>query len=396
MNTPRPEHDILICVARRELSPIEASTLRRLSNSVIDWEYLLATARRHALLPLLHKHISIAFGDNIPTQFRATLKREAVTNAQTTLHLIGKALRIQKLLGEHEISCALFKGPLLSELAYGEVGMRPAGDIDLLIRKDDFARAKQLLESMDYQMYPQLTPAQQASHLSFHCEIQFVRDDWFTIIDLHWELTPRTFVFGLSGEEVMSRLQTITLAGTPAQTFSSADLILYLAMHGAKHLWRRLEWIASFAEVVRSLDSSAWSEVVERTLKARAKRILGLGLRLVENIYHIAIPPEVLSTLDVTGEMKALAKKISDEMFDVRAIPESSDTNIFNLKIMDRKRDALASTLRAVFVPTLSDWQALSLPDAMHPLYYLFRPVRLSRTYSVSLLRRLAHKPAQS
>jgi hypothetical protein len=48
---------------------------------------------------------------------------------------------------------------------------------------------------------------------------------------------------------------------------------------------------------------------------------------------------------------------------------------------MDRKRDALLSALRAIFVPTLPDWQALALPAPLHSLYYAYRPLRLSKIY---------------
>jgi len=252
MNTSRLEHQILISIARRDLDAHERNTLQVLLESPIDWDYLITTARQHALLPLLHKH---ANSHRIPGHVRSTLKRESVMNAQAVLFLTGKALEVQRLLNAHSIENALFKGPLLSELAYGEVSLRQAGDIDLLIHREDFNRTKELLVSLGYQMHPKLTPAQQASHLAFHCEIQFVRDDWFTVVDLHWGLSPRSFVFGLTEHEVMSRLQTVSFAGAEIKTFSTEDLILYQAMHGAKHLWRRLEWISCVARSEVSLIS---------------------------------------------------------------------------------------------------------------------------------------------
>ena len=69
--------------------------------------------------------------------------------------------------------------------------------------------------------------------------------------------------------------------------------------------------------------------------------------------------------------------------------PDFKFTNLYNLRIMDRKRDALVSTLRAIFVPTLPDWQAVSLPAPLHSLYYAFRPLRLSAAYTTSLWRRM-------
>jgi len=63
--------------------------------------------------------------------------------------------------------------------------------------------------------------------------------------------------------------------------------------------------------------------------------------------------------------------------------------NVAAEEITDRKRDALLSTLRAIFVPTLPDWQAISLPARLHSLYYAYRPLRLSKVYTGTLLRRV-------
>src|ERR1700741_2674077 len=221
------ENELLLSVARREVP----FTLVR---QQMDWDYVVATARAHGLLPLLQKHLANLA---VPGHVLSCLKREAVANSQSILHLVGKQLRIYKLFREHDIPVAIFKGPLLSQMAYGEISLRQTGDIDMLINSRDFAPARQLLESLGYEMSPRLTPAQLASHVNNHCEIQFMRDEWFTVVDLHWDLAPRSFVFGLKADEVMSRLQSVSLAGTTVQTFGAEDLLLYQAMHGAKHLW---------------------------------------------------------------------------------------------------------------------------------------------------------------
>src|SRR6185369_17349890 len=128
------------------------------------------------------------------------------------------------------VPVAVFKASVLSQMSYDELALRQAGDIDLLIEPQDFGQARVLLEWLGYEMTPRLTPAQLASHLNNHCEIQFVRDDWFTVVDLHWVLAPRSFVFKLKADEVMSRLQSVSLAGTVVETFSAEDSVLYQAM----------------------------------------------------------------------------------------------------------------------------------------------------------------------
>src|SRR5215217_4538338 len=264
MNQSRPEQELVLSIARREIDDARRAELRRLVKQQIDWDYLFVIAHAHGLLPLLHKHLGTTTRDIAPAKFLSRLKRESVANSQNVLHLIGKQLRVYKLFKDSGIPVALFKGPLLAEMAYGEISLRQAGDIDMLISRQHFSRARALLESRGYAMTPQLTPAQMSSHLNNSCEISFMRDEWFTVIDLHWDLAPRSFVFRVKTDEVMSRLQTVLLAGTTVETFSAEDLVLYQAMHGAKHLRRRLEWISSLAESVRSSPALNWDMVVER------------------------------------------------------------------------------------------------------------------------------------
>jgi hypothetical protein len=376
-----PENELLLSIARR-------GELRHLLRQQLDWDYLFATAHAHGLLPLLHQNLSYV-SDLVPAHFLSRLKRESVANSQTVLHLIGKQLRVYKLFKEHGIPVAIFKGPLLAEMAYGEISLRQAGDIDLLISREHFSQARVLLESLGYQMHPNLTPAQLASHLKFHCELQFMRDDWFTVVDLHWDLAPRSFLFKVKAKEVLSRLQTVSLAGTQVETFGAEDLVLYQAMHGAKHLWRRLEWITALAESLRSMPSVNWDAIINRATSARATRILALGLRLIQQFSDVNVPSHIVTTVDSDEAMQRMAVRIRAQLFTTHGPAESTETNLYNLRIMDRKRDALFSALRAIFVPTLPDWQALALPAPLHSLYYAYRPLRLSKVYSTALLRRV-------
>jgi len=245
-------------------------------------------------------------------------------------------------------------------------------------------------------MHPRLTQAQLDSHLKHHCEIQFVRDDWFTVVDLHWRLAPKSFVFNLETDEVMSRLQTVNMAGAQMRTLAIEDSILYQAMHGAKHLWRALEWVSSLAELIRSSELIDWNAVVERAVQTHATRMLGLALRLVERVSGSGIFADwnVWGAIDKDESLKRMAEQVFAQTFVNSGFADSTETNLYNLQIMDRKRDALTCALRAIFIPTFTDWNAVTLPASLHSLYYAYRPLRLSKIYTTSLWRKLNSRGA--
>src|ERR1043165_6646493 len=147
MVSKRPEHEILVSVARRELEP---ERLRCLLSQVQDWEYLSAAAGYHGLVPLLHKHVHAGGADIVPVNVLSRLKQFSLANSQNVLHLLSKQLKVQQLLKDSGVPVAIFKGSVISQMAYGEISLRQAGDLDLLISPGHFGQVKLLLESVGY------------------------------------------------------------------------------------------------------------------------------------------------------------------------------------------------------------------------------------------------------
>ena len=84
----------------------------------------------------------------------------------------------------------------------------------------------------------------------------------------------------------------------------------------------------------------------------------------------------------------ANGRRIREQLFTFGAA-DSTETNLYNLRVMDRKRDALVSALRAIFVPPCLTGKHLRSLPPLHSLYYAYRPLRLSKVYSTSLWRQL-------
>jgi hypothetical protein len=389
MTTTRAEHELLLCIARRDLDERRREDLRRLLSAPLDWTNLFSTARTHGLIPLLYRQLASVVSEVPPAHF-AAVRQESIENCQSVLTLMGRLTEVLQLFNQHDLSVLVFKGPVLAEVAYGENSLRQAGDVDVLIEIENFPRAKELLESLGYEMVPALTSSQQKAHLNFHCEIQFVRDNGFTVIDLHWSLAPSAFPFALKTEDVFARSRESSVGGQRFRTFGVEDLILFQCMHGAKHYWSRLEWITSLAELIRSEKDIDWSQLITQARATKSLKMLALGLNLARKLGDVRIPSDVC---DEIAFMRPMADETLATIFDERELEYSSARAIKkNFRIIDRKRDVFASMFRVVFVPTLSDWQSLSLSPALQPLYYCYRPFRLLKTYAASLTRRLFHR----
>ena len=372
----------LICIARREMDEQIGARVRSLAQGGIDWDCLVREATDHGLLPLLHSHLNTRCRDLVPSAVLAKLREESLANSQCNLYLMRELIRTLDLLHANSIEALAFKGPVLGAMLYGDLSLRQAGDLDILIQKKDFCRAKGLLESAGYQMEPQLSRSQQSSHLRFHCEIQFVHHEQVSVVDLHWGLTPKAFPFSLNAHDLFARSIALTFAGHTIQTFAREDLLLYLCMNGAKDNWNQLESVALVAELLRVFDGLNWTACLERAGAWRGKNMLALGLILAKDLFKSHIPAEVLATVNGHESLHQTALIIERRLLgEDRKRPTQMQRFRMNLQYMDRKRDALVGLARAIYVPTISDWQTISLPGLLYPLYYLLRPLRLLGKY---------------
>lgn len=376
-----PEDELLFCVARKTVNNDLAARITALSSGALDWNYLCEKARQQRLMPLLYQHLNAVCPQNVPAPILNSLKEEFRDNSRQCLYLFSELRKVVRLFAEHGLSSVVFKGQVLAAAVHGDIGLRQAGDIDILIEPGGFSLAKQLLNSAGYKMEPSLTKSQEAAHLRFHCEIQFVTEGG-SVVDLHWGLSPKSFPFGLDPGQVMQRAQQVTIQATSLLTFSPEDTILYLCFHGSKHYWSRLEWISSLAEVIRASEPIEWSALVDRAQASHSLRMLRVGLLLAQDLGELDIPGSVFGDPDALKSLRETAEEFKSRLF-VRevAVPDAFQMFRYNLRLMDQKRDAVLAFLRSAFVPTISDWQEITLPAPVYPLYYLFRVQRLIRKY---------------
>lgn len=379
ITNPRAEQQLLLCVARRHLDADAVVRLRELLTRALDWEFLQDIAVDQALLPLLALHVTSHGAGLVPPEVLDRLRAELLTNRQGNLYLVRELVRVLSRFKSAGIDALAFKGPVLAQLVYEDTGFRQAGDLDILIRPNDFHRAAELLRELRYEMEPQLTRAQEQAHLRFHCEIQFVHEDQFSVVDLHWGITPQTFPLPLTADDFLSNRKTVYLAGHPIETLTDEDLVVYLSVHAAKHYFRKLEWITTIVELIKTNPELSWAAVIATARKSKTEKIVCLALMLGESLYGQPVP-EPFTHLAGSSDLRDEVAKIRANLLTDRVAPNQLQAFRWRMQFLSRK-DAYLSLARSALVPTIGDWRALSIPDALYPVYYLFRPLRLAVKY---------------
>jgi hypothetical protein len=376
----RPEHELLLCCVRTHVPPHVVARLREIAGGEVDWEYLFLLARRHAVVPLLYLQLDHHASDLVPPEHLRKLKQHFFENSARNTVLTAELCRLIDSFAESGIEAIPYKGPVLSIFAYGNLALRRFVDLDVIVKKTDVLKAREILLAEGYTPSKSLSLSQQEMLLHTQHNMQFSRDNHRLIVELHWEVAPHLFASSVDAGELWQHRITIDVNGTHVKALSADDLLFSLCVHGSRHLWERLSWICDVAELIQRHNFN-WTTVVERSDHGDQERMFLLGVHLAHELLDAPLPDEVRRRCGSDVRVKSLAENVIDHLFNGTTYVPATTREIFKYNIRVRKTlGARARYLAYMFRPTDSDLSGHSFPAGANFIYYLTRPFRLLRT----------------
>ena len=367
------ENQLLLCCARTKASP---PRLRELSANEIDWEYLFLLARRHAVVPLLYLQLNQHAADLVPEHHLKKLKQHFLENAARNTILAAELCNLINLFSQSQIETISYKGPTLALFAYDNLALRRFVDLDLIVKKSDVLKAREILLAEGYTPSKSLSLDQQELLLRTQHNMQFTRDNRRLIVELHWEVAPHLFASSVIPDKFWRDLITIDINGTPVKALSAEDLLFSLCVHGSRHLWERLSWICDVAELI-ARHTFDWNNLLKRAETADNERMFLLGLFLAEKLLDAPLPEEVKARCRNDERLDSLASDVIEHLFNGTTHVPATSREIFNYNIRVRKTlGARARYMLHMFRPTDSDLSTRSLPPGLSFAYYFLRPLR--------------------
>ncbi|MFN2453715.1 MAG: nucleotidyltransferase family protein [Pyrinomonadaceae bacterium] len=388
MPEPCPEIEMLLCCARIRVDAVTAARIGALASAPLDWEHLFRLSRFHGLMPLLYWHLNNLCPDKIPLSVWNKLRDNFHSNAARNLLLLNELRSLLSLFKAQGIAAVALKGPLLATTVYRSLSLREFCDLDILVPDQEVQSVKQILIARGYRAKPELESQFDASLMRFHSERAFVQDDGLCAVDLHWKLSAKQFPFPLDVYSSPECLTTVPLNGTEVTTLAPDYLLLYLAVHGAKHLWTRLEWICCLAEIIRTNQQINWNKLFTLARMLNVERILTLGLCISKVLLRIDLPRIALAKVQDDPTVRILTEQVKTRIYSGRDFqPGILENYVFTIRAMDSTADGIGVCLKSLLTPTFPDWSAIQLPGYLLPIYYFIRPLRLLGKYGAQLTR---------
>lgn len=306
----QPEVQLLLLCARIELDLGRQEELRRLMAGRLDWEQVMGRAAWHGLSALLARHLE---GSGVRDAVPSSVLREldAAVQAARLLELRQRS-ECGRLLDEFrqaDVEAIALKGLALRETVYPEPGLRPAGDLDLLVRLDAIARAEEVLRQLGYVAGAGQLPSER-HRPGEHFHLPPYRLPGRDVqVELHWDLVrpPSGVRSDING--VWRRAVAHSVAGRPSLLLSPEDQMLHLALHAAQVnlLNIGLRHLVDVAELARQgRDTIDWNQLAELTAAWRAKEYAYLTLRVAEDLLGSTGPSPAMSSLRPEGFDEAL------------------------------------------------------------------------------------------
>ena len=273
----------------------------------LDWPRFLRVAQRHWVVGLAHQGLTEA-RIAIPPEIRREISARAATLVRKNMAMAAEALRLQRLFDEAKLPVLFVKGSSLAMLVFGNLGLSGSQDIDLLVPREALPAAMELVARAGYLRCdppPGISDTQLRQLLSLRRDLGFIHQTTGLPIELHWRLfgNPHAMV----EDSIMAASREVLLTNTMGlRTLGDEDLFAYLCMHGARHLWNRLKWLAD----VNALLASATKDRIERLVRAAEERGTGRAaaqtLLLCRRLLGATLPAQLTATLGKSATVRWL------------------------------------------------------------------------------------------
>lgn len=220
-------------------------------------------------------------------------KRAIRIGSVRTLGFISRLHEILETLHTEGIEVMPLKGPVLAQALYGDVSQRHMRDLDLLVAPGEMQRALRVLQESGYMLKipgKELSARQWRTYLRHQYDVGLVHREQGSMLELHTRIAYPGLLGGVE-HLITDDPESVEIAGRTVRCMSREGTFLYLAIHGAHHLFFRLFWLRDLAEALNRWELDH-ARILYMARQMGIERMLGVGLRLTGSVFGNSIPAE--------------------------------------------------------------------------------------------------------
>jgi len=212
--------------------------------------------------------------------------------------------KASKLLSDNNIEMVALKNSGITRGLYTRYGACPMGDIDVLVRKNDFRKAHKILVDHGYQMKfrspleeEDIEKAEQGGGAEYAVKLPNGGNLWF---ELQWRPVAGRWIRPdqePSADELMER--SVSIEGSSAKLLAPEDNLLQVCLHTAKHTYVRAPGFRLHTDVDRIVRECVidWEAFTQRVISLEVKTATFFSLALASDLLDTPVPDHVIARL---------------------------------------------------------------------------------------------------
>jgi hypothetical protein len=278
-----PEFSLVAACCQWPASEAQIDAIRNTARANIDWNHFLRVVMRHRVAPLVH--VALGGLEITPPEIAGKLKEFSARIADQSQSLAGESARLHMLFDKAGIPIVFFKGATLAMLAYWALDLKHGRDIDLLIDPDSVQRGIAVLRIAGYEPVHAIpaAPALFRKWISTAKDFEFIHRTRRIVVELHWSLVQNVFQSAQFRKYACTREVRIA-EGVSLPTLSDEGLFVYLCVHGARHGWFRLKWLADLSAFLTHLGKDNLDRAIGLSVQWRMEPCVAQALMLCETL----------------------------------------------------------------------------------------------------------------
>jgi hypothetical protein len=295
----------LVCACSRwPIGPSERAAIDLWLGKTGNWALVRQLILRHRVAGLA-SHALLSNADNMPSGMRVWCQEQKDIVGLKELAAAAELWRLTQIFKKKGIAFRILKGPAVSLVAFGRLGLRTNRDLDILVDVIDRVAATGILEQQGYKrIEPELTVSASAFRdwLINRKDFVFVRSDGM-LVELHWRLfNNRELLPGVH------RVPSYRIEHSPFvfDTLPPSENILYLCVHGAEHAWSRLKWLTDLATLLRKMNGEAIEALLVRARQERVHPAVEQAIVLCSRHLGLILPSGMRARLERSLRVRLL------------------------------------------------------------------------------------------
>ena len=238
MNLSNEDKLLLLCSAP-DITKARQDHIKELLNLSLNWEEVLESAHWYGIAPLLYHNLNnIQERQFIPEKIMSAFEKVYHKNAVRNTYLFQELNIILEALNGNGIDVIILKGIALAETVYGDMGLRPMGDIDFMVKREDLLQAERIVSGLGYHFHGNIPSEKYREN---HQEIGYIHNKKKISIDIHWHISNKSHPARIRVidnniiENWWKDARSVECYGRKALTLSPEDFVLHLCLHFLKH-----------------------------------------------------------------------------------------------------------------------------------------------------------------